>query len=111
MQSAEVKVMSPREFRAEGEKHQPGAASQSPSCATECDQSPGHGGVSQSSSSAVMALDQGPHNPSYLFPHLWEGPLCTAAPQILLVTSHQLICLLGPVKGRQHWEVSSLELA
>lgn len=39
MQRGEVKVMNPGEFRAEGEKGQPGAASQSPSCA-ECDQSP-----------------------------------------------------------------------
>ena len=55
MQRREVKVMNPGEFRTVGEKGQPGAASQSPSCA-ECDQSPGHGGESQSSGRANLPV-------------------------------------------------------
>ena len=39
MQREEIKVMNPGEFRAEGEKSHPGAASQSPFC-VECGQSP-----------------------------------------------------------------------
>lgn len=109
MQRGEVKVMNPGEFRAEGEKGQPGAASQSPSCA-ECDQSPGHGRESQSAASAVTALDQGPDTLHISCLTCGRG-LCIAAPQILPVTPHQKICLLAPEEGRQYWEVSSWEMA
>lgn len=78
MQRGEVRVMNPGEFRAEGEKGQPGAASQSPSCAV-CDQNPAHGRESQSSASAVTALDQGPHTLHISCLTCRRG-LCIAAP-------------------------------
>ena len=62
MERGEVKVMNPGEFRAEKRVSLGLPASPLP-VQTECDQSPGHCGESQSSASAVTAPDQGPHTP------------------------------------------------
>ena len=106
VERGEVQVMNPGEFRAGGEKGQAGAASQSLSCADRVwsELRPRHRVPGLCFCSPSTGLGS-PH-PSYLLPHQWERPLCTAAPQILPATPHQWICLLGPVQGRQYWEVS-----